>query len=54
MGEMNSAGPGRPDISMYFFVRPNALSATQLVTEQKKKVNIEMDVGGGSGIWTYL
>lgn len=30
VGEMNSAGPGRPDISMYFFVRPNALSATQL------------------------
>lgn len=32
MGEINSAGPGRPEISMYFFVRPNALSATQLNT----------------------
>lgn len=30
VGEINSAGPGRPEISMYFFVRPNALSATQL------------------------
>lgn len=35
VGEMNSAGPGRPDISMYFFVRPNALSATQLFTHTK-------------------
>lgn len=33
---MNSAGPGRPDISMYFFVRPNALSATQLFLKQCK------------------
>lgn len=31
VGEMNSAGPGRPEISMYFFVRPSALSATQLL-----------------------
>lgn len=37
VGEINSAGPGRPDISMYFFVLPNALSATQL---QNKKTNI--------------
>lgn len=34
VGDMNSAGPGRPDISMYFLVRPNELSATQLrITE---------------------
>lgn len=30
VGDMNSAGPGLPDISMYFLVRPSELSATQL------------------------
>lgn len=27
---MNSAGPGRPDTSIYFLERPRVLSATQL------------------------
>lgn len=35
VGDINSAGPGLPDISIYFFVLPNALSATQLYIKRE-------------------
>uniref|UniRef100_A0A182MDE9 Uncharacterized protein n=1 Tax=Anopheles culicifacies TaxID=139723 RepID=A0A182MDE9_9DIPT len=34
IGEWNSAGPGRPETSMYFFARPSEFSATQLEYNQ--------------------
>lgn len=47
---MNSAGPGRPEISMYFFVRPKALSATQLYPS---KLHITQIIQRASNIGQY-
>jgi hypothetical protein len=36
MGEINFAGPGRPDSSIYFLALPREFSATQLQQKQVK------------------